>query len=234
MERLGEIDSELDDLSIFDGGASPEALFDRLEEHARLRLEMALEPVPEGRQLRPIPADLDPAYLDRLEDYFESLYSHAHEQRVPGARIAAEYSANDGRLAAGQLQYAIEGRRLLVEGKTRAAARFQYASTRELHRYTERLTLAAASIQASSRVRPRKEGWDTAGEKRARRLHELRAQGHKVAAAGRMIAKEESPEATRSKIETRGKSIIRLLRRRFKQRGEAFPSPTRQAAEHPN
>ncbi len=233
MERLGEIDSELENLSIFDADASPEALFDRLEEHARLRLEMALEHAPERRRLRPIPADLDPAYLDRLENYFEALYSHAHDQRAPGAGIVVKCAANDGKLAAGQLQYAIEGRRLLAEGKTESVALLMYACTREFNRYAERLTLAATSVRASSRVRPRKEGWDAVGEKHARRLRELRAPGRTDAEVGRMIAREERPKATRSEIETRGNSIIRSLRRRFKRRGEPFQSPTRQAAKSP-
>jgi hypothetical protein len=232
MERLGEIDSELDDLDIF-AATSPAAIFGLLEEHARLRLQMALELAPERRRLRPIPADLDPAYLDRLEDYFESLDSDAHEQRAPGARIAAEYAANDGRLAAGQLQYAIEGRRLLAEGKTEAVALLMYAGTREFHRYAERLTPTATSMRASSRVRPRRDVWDALGEKRARRLTQLLAQGRTVAAAGRTIAKEETSQTTRGENVARGENVIRSLRRWFKQRGEAFPSPTRQAAKNP-
>jgi hypothetical protein len=232
MKRLGEIDLELYDLGIFK--TSPEVLFHLLEEHARLRLEIAVKFAPEDRRLWPIPADLDPAYLDRLEDYFESPQSRAHKRGVPGARIVVENIANDGILAAGQLQYAIEGRRLLAEGKTGEVALLVYASTREFYRYVDGLEPARKSVRSSQRVRPQIDVWNALGKKRERRLRELTAQGYTRAKAGQIIAKEEDPRATRAEIIKKGASIIRVLRRRSEKHGEAFLSPARQVAESTN
>ncbi len=232
MERIGEIDAELDDLSIY--ATSSEAIFDRLEEHARVRLEVALELAPEERQLRPIPADLDPAYLDRLENYFESLYSGAHEQEEPGGRIVAESAANDGNLAVEQLQCAIEGRRRLAEGNTEAVGRLMFVCMRALRSYDGRLMSTYKCVTKSLLVRRRSNDWDTKGNRRERRLHELRAERCTPTEAGQKIAKEENPGATREEIQKKGANVIRSLRERFKRRGEPFPSPTRQAAESPN
>ncbi len=258
MERIGELDAELDDLRI--STTSSEAIFDRLEEHARLRLEIALECVSElPPELRPIPTDPDPAYFDRLNDYFKSL--HAHERPVPGGQIAAESIANDGVDAAWQLRCTIKGRRLLAEGNTEAVARLMFVCMRALRSYDGRLMSTCERVTASLLVRRRSNDWDAKGNRRERRLHELLAEGCTVTEAGqkivkeerrprrlaelraqggtapyaeRIIAREEKSEAVRDEIQKKGPNVIRSLRERFKRRGEPFPSPTRQATESIN